>query len=378
MRMTFLAFALLLSLLLDFGSAERAAAEEFAPIAPLAPRSLLIDITTAGERVVIAGERGHILYSDDDGKSWQQARVPTTQMLTAVHFVDQLRGWAVGHDGLILVSEDGGEVWRVQRDGLAAQQQFNIEAREQTHRRVKDLQQALDNAGDEALPDLEMQMEEAALDLEDAELALEEAVFTSPLMDVWFQDSQRGWSVGTFGTLVTTEDGGQHWASHPGLLDNPYDFHLNCITGDGTGRLFIAGEGGLMFRSLDGGQQWEAVEPFYEGSWFGLAYIADHDTLLAFGLRGNLYRSPDFGDSWELVPNDNHLTLAGGSVSPDGEVLLVGGVGTLLHSVDGGQSFQRSMVADGLSLSSGLIRDQQWLLVGQGGVRTYRGGDSHE
>ncbi len=93
------------------------------------------------------------------------------------------------------------------------------------------------------------------MDLEDADLALEEAVFTSPLMDVWFQDVNRGWAVGAFGTLVATVDGGQHWVNREKELDNPDEFHLNAITGDGKGRVFIAGEGGVMFRSLDGGRE---------------------------------------------------------------------------------------------------------------------------
>ena len=81
--------------------------QDNAPIMPLAPQALLLDITTAGQRLVVAGEHGIILYSDDNADSWQQASVPTTQMLTGVYFVDDRLGWAVGHDGLILVSEDG-------------------------------------------------------------------------------------------------------------------------------------------------------------------------------------------------------------------------------------------------------------------------------
>ncbi len=71
-----------------------------------------------------------------------------------------------------------------------------------------------------------------------------------PLMDVWFLDQNRGWAVGAFGTLLTTDDGGQHWVGQPALVDNPDEFHLNSITGDGANRVFIAGEGGLMYRSL--------------------------------------------------------------------------------------------------------------------------------
>ena len=355
--------------------AVQSTAAEYAPIMPQASHSLLLDITAAGDRAVVAGERGHILYSDDNGSSWQQARVPTTQMLTGVYFVDQQRGWAVGHDGLILVSDDGGESWRIQRDGLAVQEQANLEIREQAHRQIKELELALEGANEEIRPELELQHEDAVMDLEDADIALEEPVFTTPLMDVWFRDQNRGWAVGAFGTLVSTNDGGQHWVGQPDLVDNPDEFHLNSITGDGANRVFIAGEGGVMYRSLDGGDSWETLEPFYEGSWFGLVYSAPHDALLVFGLQGNLYRSNDFGETWEAVPGDSRVALAGGSASENGNIVLVGGVGTVLRSKDGGLTFQRDMMPDRLSLSSAMQSDGQLVLVGQGGAKVLQEDD---
>jgi photosystem II stability/assembly factor-like uncharacterized protein len=346
-----------------------AAAAEYAPIMPLASRSLLLDITAAGERVVAAGERGHILYSDDQGRTWQQARVPTTQMLTGVYFVDDKRGWAVGHDGLILVSDDGGETWRVQRDGIAAQQQTNLALREHAHQQVEALELALVTADEVTLPELELALEDAVMDLEDADLALEEAVFTSPLMDVWFKDASHGWAVGAFGTLLATDNGGQNWVEQAAVIDNPDEFHLNTITGDSAGRIFIGGEGGVMFRSGDGGASWETLESFYDGSWFGALYSPQQDVLLIFGLRGNLFRSEDFGDTWNPVNTASHNTLADGAASLSGEITLVGSVGTVLRSSDGGLTFTASMMADRLSLSSVLYSDDQLILIGQGGIK---------
>jgi photosystem II stability/assembly factor-like uncharacterized protein len=84
----------------------------------------------------------------------------------------------------------------------------------------------------------------------------------------------------------------------------------------------------------------------------------------------------DFGTSWEQVPNDSNSTLAGGSVTPEGEIVLVGGVGTVLLSTDGGQSFRRTLLEDRLSLSAGLGRDGKLIVVGQGGVKV-TGDTSH-
>lgn len=359
-----------LCLLALLSGSARGAAPEYAPIMPLASQSLLLGISAVGPRLVAAGEYGNILFSDDGGANWRQASVPTTRMLTSVFFIDSRRGWAAGHDGLILASDDGGENWRIQRDGLAVQQQTNIERREMAHRQLLQLEQRLDAADDGTRVQLQPDLDDARIALADADLALEEAVFTSPLMAVWFQDANRGWAVGAFGTLVATEDGGQHWGSAAQELDNPDEFHLNAITGDGRGRVFIAGEGGIMFRSLDSGRSWETLQPFYDGSWFGTVYSATSDTLFIFGLRGHLYRSSDFGTTWEQVVSDNSITLAGGNVTSQGDIVLVGGVGTVLFSTDQGRTFQRTTMEDRLSLSSGLGINGQWVVVGQGGVKT--------
>ena len=87
------------------------AAAVFAIESPKAAKGLMIDVVHAGKRLVAVGDRGHILYSDDQGATWTQAKVPTRQLLTAVFFVDDKQGWAVGHDAQILASTDGGATW---------------------------------------------------------------------------------------------------------------------------------------------------------------------------------------------------------------------------------------------------------------------------
>src|SRR5262249_31075152 len=87
---------------------------------PLASKSLLQAVTRAGDRLVAVGQRGHIVVSRDGGATWKQSPAPVSSDLTAVYFVDDRRGWTVGHDGVVLHSEDGGDTWRVQFDGRKA------------------------------------------------------------------------------------------------------------------------------------------------------------------------------------------------------------------------------------------------------------------
>ena len=114
LRLALAAFALVLASQASAQDVEREdPAANPAEIAPLAARSLLLDLAWAGPRVFAVGERGHILHSDDAGKTWVQSPVPASATLTAVYFADDRHGWAVGHVEAILATSDGGESWRL-------------------------------------------------------------------------------------------------------------------------------------------------------------------------------------------------------------------------------------------------------------------------
>lgn len=299
---------------------ESKAAITYSIESPRAVHSLLLSVVHAGPRLVAVGERGHILYSDDDGKNWTQARVPTRQLLTAVTFVNDKKGWAVGHDAQILATQDGGATWT---------QQF-----------------------------VDVEREEGA-----------------PFLDVVFTDERNGFVVGSYGALFTTTDGGQNWEDVSDRLDNPDGYHLNAISQINGGGLFIVGESGCMFRSHDGGQTWETVKGPYEGSLFGVTGTQTANTVLAYGLRGHLFRSGDFGSTWQKVALKTSsgaldYGLAGGSDLSDGSIVLVGHGGSVLKSTDDGHTFSVVNRADRLSLSSvTAAADGNLILVGQAGVQ---------
>ncbi|ATE61229.1 WD40/YVTN/BNR-like repeat-containing protein [Thauera sinica] len=68
-------------------------------------------VAVVGDRVWVAGERGLILHSADGGATWVRQPVPVARSLTAVAFRDARRGVAVGLNGTILTTENGGLDW---------------------------------------------------------------------------------------------------------------------------------------------------------------------------------------------------------------------------------------------------------------------------
>jgi len=282
---------------------------ECAAPAPLAADSLLLDGVSLGGRLLVVGDRGHVLFSDDQGRSWRQAAVPTQVMLTAVYFHDQRLGWAVGHDAVILRTRDGGETWK----------------------RVY------------CAPEKE-----------------------SPLLDILFFDAQNGIAVGAYGLYLVTADGGDTWEQQWVSED---DFHLNHVTRADSETLFIAAEAGTIYRSDDRGKTWDTLPSPYRGSLFGILPLS-RESLLVFGLRGHLYRSDDGGVSWTEIKTPTKAMLTHGSVLPDGTIVISGLSGTLLVSKDHGRIFRLVQQPDRKGIAALVAASNGSLMaVGENGVR---------
>ncbi|WP_250658709.1 WD40/YVTN/BNR-like repeat-containing protein [Alkalimarinus coralli] len=330
----------------------------------IAHESLLLDVAEAGKRLVAVGERGHIIYSDDQGSSWTQASVPVSVTLTAVHFPTETHGWAVGHGAIILHSSDAGVTWKKQFDGNLANQQVIDHA----EKRVSALEEKLESAPEDQQGDIEFQLEEAQFGLEDAQFDAETGP-SKPLLDVWFANENKGFAVGAYGFFFETEDGGKSWFNVSDRIENQDRFHLNAITEVVGGSLFIVGEAGNIFRSNDAGETWDSLDSPYEGSFFGVSGTGNVNEVLVFGLRGNLYRSTDLGARWTRINSNNEATLIAAQHSDDGIIVVVGNSGIVMVSGNSGESFQPVIRENRQALASvHVLKNGNLLLVGEHGV----------
>lgn len=283
----------------------------FSPSAAL-PQLMLINGVAQldGQRLVAVGELGHLFSSKGLGQPWREAAVTPQRgsSLTQVFFASQTLGLAVGHDGWILRSEDAGQSW----------QEVNFDA----------------DTGD-------------------------------ALMSVWGRAQGPLFATGSFGRFLVSNDQGKSWQqSDTGLGDR----HLYGIAGDGGQRLMVVGETGLVARSADGGNSWERLPDFYNGSFFGLIALSASDWLV-YGMRGKAFRTQDFGATWHEVDADTALSLYGGTRTDDGRVVLVGEGGVVTESRDAGQTFKRLSDGGGSSLSSvAELADGRLIFTGQAGI----------
>ncbi|HUX25623.1 MAG TPA: YCF48-related protein [Burkholderiales bacterium] len=268
-----------------------------APIHAYASSEMILAATRAGQRLVAVGDHGVVLLSDDDGRSYRQARaVPTSATLTAVSFSDARNGWAVGHLGVILHTSDGGETWVLQRSDTSVDQ---------------------------------------------------------PLFSVYFTDAEHGVAAGLWSLLLITADGGHVWK--PVVLQPPpgskhADRNLFAIFSNHKGSLFIAAERGAVLRSDDQGASWSYLNTGARGSfWTGCA-LKD-GTLLVAGLRGHVYRSTDDGQTWNAVPSGTMNSITD-IIDDGGQVAAVGLDGVELRSRDGGLTFGVKQRDDRLALTA--------------------------
>lgn len=240
---------------------------------------------------------------------------PVQSDLTCLSFVNERLGWAAGHDGVILHSDDGGTTWRRQLEGRQAAGLFVDHYR----RRIE--------AGEE---DLKPFLEQVELNVAGGP--------TLPYLGIHFATPRVGYAVGSFGMAIATDDGGRTWRPALELIENPSFLNLNAIRPVG-GSLCIVGERGMVFRLDDRRERFVALPTGYEGSLFGIVESGQGE-MIAYGLRGTVYRGRDGGARWERVSNPEPMTLIAGVATRNaGAVILLNLVGTTLVSTDRGASF---------------------------------------
>jgi len=307
---------------------------------PLASRTLVNGLALAGDRLVAVGQRGHVLLSDDQGKSWRQAQVPSSSDLVAVAFATPQQGWAVGHDGVVLRSADAGASWTRVLDGRSAGA-LMLEHYRREAATATDAKQA------------------AALVQEAERFAAQGA--ENPFLDIAFENANTGYLVGAFGLIFRTTDGGASWQPLLHATDNPKALHLYAVRAVG-GEVYVAGEQGLLLKLDRDTGRFRALELPYKGTLFGLT--GTPRALLVHGLRGTLLRSSDAGRSWQTLNTGLQVGLTASHTDAQGRIAIVSQAGHVLISRDDGASFAPAKLDKPLPAAAVALVGPSALVVG--------------
>ena len=220
------------------------------------------------------GDGGTLLETFDDA-SWEVRKI-TDHDLFAVSCIDNEVGWAVGAQGKVLHTEDGGWSWPAQVSGVTT-----------TLRAVS-------------------------------------FAFTD-------DDAQVGLAAGDDGTLIATQDGGEHWFfSHA----TGATLRGTAIT-EGAGLLVAVGDGGVVARSTSHGSAFEVSRIPGAGDLFDIALDASGGLALTVDSAGNIWVSRDQAKTFEREYTAS-AGLEGVALGRSGLVGSAAGAGlALLRSSEG-------------------------------------------
>ncbi|HEX8746999.1 MAG TPA: YCF48-related protein [Pyrinomonadaceae bacterium] len=203
---------------------------------------------------------------------------------------------------------------------------------------------------------------------------------------IFFADSKRGWIAGDGGFLSRTKDGGRTWSSQSvGTTDPINDIYFR----DKTDGYLLAGN--HIFGTEDGGETWRELREF-QASEFGGA-MAEFYSVRFSGKRKGwvvgsasrrdviveslIIHTSDGGASWvkQLVPVREDLIHL--DFTSEGRGWVVGAGGTILFTSDGGQTWTKQASGTGVTLYHVDFRNERvgWAVGERGTVlRTTDGG----
>lgn len=177
------------------------------------------------------------------------------------------------------------------------------------------------------------------------------------LRAVYFLDQNRGWVAGSGGTLLETKDGGVTWKRlFPLSKDNLHDVYF---ANESVGWLVAERDvlklktndepRAYLLKTEDGGFSWRRI--FLNGvdasSRLVRAVFADAERGWVFGETGVVFATRDGGAHWVRQASATKHLLLGGAFTDYAHGWLVGAGATILQTSNGGLTWQAGLVRNG-------------------------------
>lgn len=220
----------------------------------------------------LVGNYGKILKTTDKGKSFFIQSSPVSSDLQDIGAWNKDQAVIVCDGGSILITEDGGNLWKEVSD-------------------------------------------------------VPKAEYANKLLRVLILKNGRAFAVGSMGMIMLTEDYGKTWAR----VSKSEDLAWNDITFADEKTGWVAGEFGSIMKTLDGGKTWELQNSKIDNSIMSIA-AKDINNVRACSLEGVLLDTVDGGNSWSSFnteTKEHYLDIVN-----DGNSFVSIGTGGLLSFYD--------------------------------------------
>jgi photosystem II stability/assembly factor-like uncharacterized protein len=275
----------------------------------------------------VVGELGRILRTEDGGKTWTRQDAGVKKPLLAISCLDTESAWVGGKSGIMFRTNDGGATWqRLAPD--TSKHVFDIAFVSRTHGvAVGDwgLMMYSDDGGVTwtlvGIPD-DLVMSPLA---EDIGLEPDDVI----LYALAFPDTIHGWTVGEFGTIMATADGGRTWRQQ----SSPVDTTLFGTYFEDSKKGWAVGIDAVILHTIDGGVTWrQTTAPLGQRSFYDIAMSGGYGWIA--GDAGTLLKTLDGGATWVLEPLPLELAVnwfRTVKLLPSGDGLAAGGDGLLFR-----------------------------------------------
>jgi len=210
------------------------------------------------------------------------------------------------------------------------------------------------------------------------------------LHGVFFLDQNRGWAVGSKGTLLQTLDGGNTWKPRGSSTDDVVRdiFFIDEKNGwmvcevNAYQLKNVDDPRAYLMKTTDGGENWKRIEikGFDVDAILVRAVFNRNGRGWTFGEAGSIYGTNDAGETWVKLHSPTRRLLLGGIFVDDYRGWIVGAGATIIQTSDGGDTWYQStlpQVEKSIRFTAtSFVDNRQGWAVGSGGsvYQTVNGG----
>lgn len=304
---------------------------------PLPQGNFLNDIKLINKNIGYAiGSWGTVIKTTDAGVTWKEKEFPVRNRLNAACFINESIGWVVGDTGIVAKTLDGGSSWSLLNSGTVQKLNNIYFLNEQRGFILGDWNTFLIST-DGGLTWVEKNHNGRFANFYDIVFVNEsigwvsggqtnilkttdggenwiqqyENNFNWEITEIDFVDEQNGWAICPYlnSRLFKTTDSGHNWSVE--LINTSinnafiYDLHfvdmnLGFLVGG------IGGTRGIIFKSLDGGNNWFTIRDSTSDYLTAIDLIENNG--IAIGGR-EILKSNDNGNSWKLISKRLNLFI---------------------------------------------------------------------
>ena len=273
---------------------------------------------------IIVGNYGTIFYTTNAGLSWINKSISTVDAFHSANSIGESSNLIFGEHGIMYITTNQGSSWNNMTNGERIS--------------INDLQFINNYTGFAVGNNGLLETYDAGENWTKKDLDIEEW-----LNSLFFINEIKGWIIGNSGLLLQTTNGGINW-----LIDTipNVNWKLNSIFFANENKGFAAGYSGQLYTSFDGGSNWvseiigsgtdlEAI--FFIDESIGYIVGGKHDAYIVYG---EIHRTTNGGDSWELIRSANEHYNAVFFINPQ-VGWVVGYYNIVLKTIDGGMTWQK-------------------------------------